>query len=96
MSRARHLAASSVAGGDDTGWFEKLYAEGDAGTAVVIAFATDEDNPPRDPAMMPWPLTRAELAVAAGPLRTRRIERFMGNVPALPRWRAEFVRDREA
>lgn len=224
MSRARQLAASSIAGGDDTGWFENLYAEGDAGavvvpwvlgepneslvewaagldgsapldgegkralvvgcgtgedaeflaglrfavtafdiaptgiaaarrlhpdsavryevadlldlppewsaafdlvaecytiqplfgdvraralaalsgpvapggTLLVIAFATTEDNPPRDPAMMPWPLTRAELAVAAGPLRTRKIERFMGNVPALPRWRAEFVHDPEA
>jgi SAM-dependent methyltransferase len=63
------------------------------GTLLVIAWATDDDNPERDPAMMPWPLTRAELDVAAGPLRARRIEQFMGRVPALPRWRAEFVRD---
>jgi SAM-dependent methyltransferase len=63
------------------------------GTLLVIAWATDEDNPERDPAMMPWPLTRAELDVAAGPLRARRIEQFIGRVPALPRWRAEFVRD---
>ena len=63
------------------------------GTLLVIAWATDEDSPERDPAMMPWPLTRAELAVAAGPLRARRIERFTGRVPALPRWRAEFTRD---
>jgi SAM-dependent methyltransferase len=63
------------------------------GTLLVIAWATDDDNPERDPAMMPWPLTRAELDVAAGPLRARRIEQFRGRVPALPRWRAEFVRD---
>lgn len=63
------------------------------GTLLVIAWATDEDNPVRDPAMMPWPLTPAELDVAAGPLRARRIEQFTGQVPALPRWRAEFVRD---
>jgi len=63
------------------------------GTLLVIAWATDEDNPVRDPAMMPWPLTPAELDVAAGPLRARRIEQFAGQVPALPRWRAEFVRD---
>jgi SAM-dependent methyltransferase len=221
MFRARQLAAASVAGGDDTGWFEKLYAEGEAGTSVVpwvlgepneslvewaagrdgagpldgkgqralvvgcgtgddaeflaglgftvtgfdiaptaiaaarrlhpgsavryqvadlldlpaewsgafdlvveiytvqplygevraralgalhgpvapggtllvISWATDVDSPGRDPAMMPWPLTRAELGVAAGPLRVRRIEHFMGRVPPLPRWRAEFVRD---
>ena len=59
----------------------------------MISWATDDDNPERDPAMMPWPLTRAELDAAAGPLRARRIERFMGRVPPLPRWRAEFVRD---
>jgi hypothetical protein len=38
------------------------------------------------------PLTRAELTVAARPLRTPEIEQFTGDVPALPRWRAEFVR----
>jgi SAM-dependent methyltransferase len=63
------------------------------GTLLVIAFATDEVNPRRDPATMPWPLTRAELAAAAGPLRVRKIEQFLGTMPALPRWRAEFVRD---
>lgn len=65
------------------------------GTLLVIGWATDDDDPERDPAMMPWPLTRAELDAAAGPLRARRIEQFMGHVPALPRWRAEFVRDPE-
>jgi SAM-dependent methyltransferase len=66
------------------------------GTLLVISWAADADNPERDPAMMPWPLTRAELDAAAGPLRARRIERFMGQVPPLPRWRAEFTRDPEA
>lgn len=65
------------------------------GTLLVVGWATDDDDPERDPAMMPWPLTRAELDAAAGPLRARRIEQFMGHVPALPRWRAEFVRDPE-
>jgi SAM-dependent methyltransferase len=65
------------------------------GALLVIGWATDDDDPERDPAMMPWPLTRAELDAAAGPLRARRIEQFMGHVPALPRWRAEFVRDPE-
>jgi len=35
MFRARQLAAASVADGDVTGWFERLYAEGEAGTSVV-------------------------------------------------------------
>ena len=63
------------------------------GTLLLVSWATDADNPERDPAMMPWPLTRAELDAAAGPLRARRIEQFMGQVPPLPRWRAEFTRD---
>ncbi len=63
------------------------------GTLLVIAFATAEDDPVRDPAMMPWPLTRAEIETAGGPLRAREIEYFMGQDPALPRWRAEFTRD---
>jgi SAM-dependent methyltransferase len=66
------------------------------GTLLVVSWATDADNPERDPAMMPWPLTRAELDAAAGPLRARRIEQFMGQVPPLPRWRAEFTRDLQA
>jgi SAM-dependent methyltransferase len=41
------------------------------GTLLVIARAadeenTDEENPARDPAMMPWPLTRGELEAMAG------------------------------
>src|ERR1700760_223592 len=38
MFRARQLAAGAATGptgGDETGWFEQLYAEGEAGTAVV-------------------------------------------------------------
>jgi SAM-dependent methyltransferase len=63
------------------------------GTLLVISWATQEDDPVRDPAQMPWPLTRAELDLARGPLRERRVEHFMGNSPPLPRWRAEFGRD---
>jgi SAM-dependent methyltransferase len=32
---ARRLAAGSIAGGDDTGWFEALYAAAGQGTATV-------------------------------------------------------------
>lgn len=64
------------------------------GTLLVIARATHEQDPVRDPATMPWPLTRAELDLAGGPLRARRIEEFStdGNPPG-PHWRAEFRRD---
>ena len=40
------------------------------GTLLVIARATDDEHPERDPAEMPWPLTRRELDLAGGPLRT--------------------------
>lgn len=63
------------------------------GTLLVVAFATTEEDPARDPAMMPWPLTRAELERAGGPLRTVRVEHSEGGEPFLPRWRAEFRRD---
>jgi 2-polyprenyl-3-methyl-5-hydroxy-6-metoxy-1,4-benzoquinol methylase len=46
------------------------------GSLLVIARATDEDEPVRDPAMMPWPLTPAELTLAGGPLRIHRIEKY--------------------
>lgn len=64
------------------------------GTLLVIARATNEENPERDPAEMPWPLTRRELGLAGGPLRTVGVEQFTdsGTVPRL-RWRAEFRRD---
>jgi SAM-dependent methyltransferase len=32
---ARHLATESLAGGDPTGWFERLYAAAESGAAVV-------------------------------------------------------------
>jgi SAM-dependent methyltransferase len=63
------------------------------GTLLVIARATDEVNPERDPAMMPWPLTRAELMAAGGPLHVHRIEQSPdGELPPKLRWRAEFRR----
>jgi hypothetical protein len=43
---------------------------------------------------MPWPLTRRELGLAGGPLRTAGVEQFMdGDDPPKLRWRAEFRRD---
>jgi len=64
------------------------------GTLLVIARATNEENPERDPAMMPWALTRRELDLAGGPLRTVNVEQFMDDEdPPKLRWRAEFRRD---
>ena len=63
------------------------------GTLLVVSFATTEEIPYRDPAMMPWPLTRAEIDRAGGPLATVRVEYSEGGQPFLPRWRAEFRRD---
>jgi SAM-dependent methyltransferase len=64
------------------------------GTLLVIARATNDENPERDPAAMPWPLTRRELGLAGGPLRTAGVEQFMdGDDPPKLRWRAEFRRD---
>jgi SAM-dependent methyltransferase len=64
------------------------------GTLLVIARATDEENPARDPAMMPWPLTRRELEAMAGTrLTARSVEKFPdGEDPPKLRWRAEFRR----
>ena len=60
----------------------------------MIARATDEEDPVRDPAMMPWPLTRGELeAMAGNQLTTRSIEKFLDDEdPPKLRWRAEFSR----
>jgi len=64
------------------------------GTLLVIARATNEEDPVRDPAQMPWALTRRELAAAGGPLRTHEIEQFTDNEnPPKLRWIAEFRRD---
>jgi 2-polyprenyl-3-methyl-5-hydroxy-6-metoxy-1,4-benzoquinol methylase len=64
------------------------------GTLLVIARATDEEDPVRDPAQMPWPLTRGELLAAGGPLRVERIEQFIDDEdPPKLRWRAQFRRD---
>jgi hypothetical protein len=60
----------------------------------VIARATDEQDPVRDPAVMPWPLCRRELAAIAGAMLTpRSIEKFLDDEePPRLRWRAEFTR----
>lgn len=63
------------------------------GTLLVIARATNEENPERDPAMMPWALTPRELDLARGPLRSVNVEQFMDDEdPPKLRWRAEFRR----
>jgi SAM-dependent methyltransferase len=64
------------------------------GTLLVIARATDEEDPVRDPAMMPWALTRRELEALAGTVLTpRSIEKFLDDEdPPKLRWRAEFTR----
>jgi len=63
------------------------------GTLLVIARATNEENPERDPAMMPWALTRRELDLAGGPLKPVSIEQFMDDEdPPKLRWRAGFRR----
>jgi 2-polyprenyl-3-methyl-5-hydroxy-6-metoxy-1,4-benzoquinol methylase len=65
------------------------------GTLLVIARATDEKDPERDPDRMPWAVTRGELdAAAGGVLQAVRIEQFTeeGLPPPHLRWRAEFRR----
>ena len=64
------------------------------GTLLVIARATNDPDPERDPAMMPWALTRRELDLAGGPLRLVTVEQFFDDEdPPKLRWRAEFRRD---
>jgi SAM-dependent methyltransferase len=66
------------------------------GTLLVIARATNDEAPERDPSMMPWALTRRELELAGGPLRLVRAEQFVDDEdPPKLRWRAEFRRDPE-
>jgi len=64
------------------------------GTLLVIARATDDQDPVRDLAMMPWALTRRELdAMAADTLTARSVEKFLDDEdPPKLRWRAEFTR----
>ena len=64
------------------------------GTLLVIARATDDQDPVRDPAMMPWALNRRELdAMAADTLTARSVEKFLDDEdPPKLRWRAEFTR----
>ena len=64
------------------------------GTLLVIGRATNEPDPARDPAMMPWPMTRAEIDQAGGPLRAVRVEQCLDDEdPPKLRWRAQFRRD---
>jgi SAM-dependent methyltransferase len=64
------------------------------GTLLVIARATNDAEPERDPGLMPWPLTRRELDLAGGPLRPVLIEQFLDSEdPPKLRWRAEYRRD---
>jgi SAM-dependent methyltransferase len=71
----------------------RLVAPG--GTLLVIARATDDQDPIRDPALMPWPLTGRELEAMAGTrLTARSVEKFLDDEdPPKLRWRAEFTRE---
>ncbi|HLK01185.1 MAG TPA: class I SAM-dependent methyltransferase [Streptosporangiaceae bacterium] len=61
------------------------------GTLLIIARATNEIDPQRDPTLMPWPLTHGELIAAGGSLRVHRIEQYWdAEDPPRLRWRAEF------
>ena len=69
----------------------RLVAPG--GTLLIIAHATEESAPERDPASFPWPLTRAEIDSAAGLLHPVKIDLLRdGETPPTLRWRAEFNR----
>lgn len=61
------------------------------GTLLIIAHATEEIDPERDLARLPWPLTRTEVDSASGEtLRPGRIDLYDDN--GVLRWRAEFHR----
>ena len=63
------------------------------GTLVIIAHATEESAPERDPSSFPWPLTRAEIDSAADLLHPVKIELLRDDeTPPTLRWRAEFNR----
>jgi hypothetical protein len=69
----------------------RLVAPG--GTLLIIAHATEQAAPDRDPASFPWPLTRAEIDSAAGLLHPVKIELLRDDqTPPTLRWRAEFNR----
>jgi ubiquinone/menaquinone biosynthesis C-methylase UbiE len=61
------------------------------GSLLIIAHATEETDPERDVADLPWPLTRTELAAASGEtLRPVEVEQYCEN--GALRWRAELQR----
>jgi SAM-dependent methyltransferase len=68
----------------------RLVAPG--GTLLAIARATTQVDPERDPAAMPWPLTRAEIDALAGdelkPVSVRTLED--GEDTPVLRWVAEY------
>jgi len=69
----------------------RLVAPG--GTLLIIAHATEQSAPERDPSSFPWPVTRDEIDSAAGLLHPVEIELLRDDeTPATLRWRAEFNR----
>jgi SAM-dependent methyltransferase len=61
------------------------------GTLLIIAHATEESAPERDPSSFPWPLTRAEIDSAAGHLHPAKIELLSNDeTPPTLYWRAEY------
>src|SRR5215472_12891456 len=62
------------------------------GTLLIIAHATEQSAPERDPASFPWPLTRAEIDSAADLLHPVKIELLHDETSPALRWRAEFNR----
>lgn len=64
------------------------------GSLLVIARATEEVDPVRDPAAMPWALTRAEIEALAGDVLEPASVRTFHDVESKPvlRWIAEFHR----
>ncbi len=64
------------------------------GTLLVIARATDEQDPVRDPAMLPGRSPSASSSAMAGStLTARSVEKFLDEEdPPKLRWRAEFTR----
>ena len=70
----------------------RLVAPG--GTLLVIARATTRPDPERDPAAMPWPLTRAEIdALAGDELKPVSVRTFQDEEStSVLRWIAEYRR----